>query len=138
MAVGDEIAIEIERGKTLVVRLQAIGETDEEGQVRVFFELNGQPRIVRSRTAPPSPSCRPAARPRTATTPMSPPRCRARSRPSPCSAGQPIKAGDVLLTIEAMKMETALHAPRDGTVQEVLVHAGSPIDAKDLLVVLAG
>jgi len=52
--------------------------------------------------------------------------------------GQKIKAGDVLLSIEAMKMETALHAPRDGTVQEVLVHAGSPIDAKDLLVVLQG
>ena len=50
--------------------------------------------------------------------------------------GQPVKAGDTLLTIEAMKMETALHAPRDGVVQEVLVHAASPIDAKDLLVVL--
>ena len=42
----------------------------------------------------------------------------------------------MLLTIEAMKMETALHAPRDGTVKEILVHAASPIDAKDLLVVL--
>jgi biotin carboxyl carrier protein len=51
-------------------------------------------------------------------------------------AGQPVKAGDVLLTIELMKMETALHAPRDGVVKEVLVHAASPIDAKDLLVVL--
>ena len=45
MAVGEEIPIELERGKTLVVRLQAIGETDEDGQVRVFFELNGQPRM---------------------------------------------------------------------------------------------
>ena len=42
----------------------------------------------------------------------------------------------MLLTIEAMKMETALHARRDGTVEEVLVHAGAQIDAKDLLVVL--
>ena len=47
MAVGDEITVGLEKGKTLVVRLQAIGDTDEEGQVRVFFELNGQPRIVR-------------------------------------------------------------------------------------------
>ncbi len=47
MKLGEEIAIEIERGKTLVLRLQTIGETDEEGKVRVFFELNGQPRIVK-------------------------------------------------------------------------------------------
>ena len=47
LPVGEEIAVEIEKGKTLVVRLQAIGETDEDGQVRVFFELNGQPRIVK-------------------------------------------------------------------------------------------
>jgi len=53
-------------------------------------------------------------------------------------AGQEVQAGDVLLSIEAMKMETALHAERDGKVAEVLVHAGSQIDAKDLLVVYEG
>jgi pyruvate carboxylase len=52
--------------------------------------------------------------------------------------GQAVKAGDVLLSIEAMKMETALHAERDGTVAEVLVSTGTQIDAKDLLVVFGG
>ena len=51
------------------------------------------------------------------------------------AAGQAVKAGDVLVSIEAMKMETALHAERDGTIAEVLVKAGDQIDAKDLLVV---
>jgi pyruvate carboxylase len=50
------------------------------------------------------------------------------------AAGQDIRAGDVLLSIEAMKMETALHADRDGKIAEVLVKAGDQIDAKDLLI----
>jgi len=50
--------------------------------------------------------------------------------------GQEIKAGDVIATLEAMKMEMALHAPRDGVVKEVLVSAGQSVDAKDLMVVL--
>ena len=47
MEPGQEVAIEIDPGKTIELRLQAVGETNEEGDVRVFFELNGQPRMVR-------------------------------------------------------------------------------------------
>jgi pyruvate carboxylase len=47
-----------------------------------------------------------------------------------------VKSGDVLMTIEAMKMEAVLHAHRDGTIGEILVHPGSQIEAKDLLLVL--
>jgi pyruvate carboxylase len=50
------------------------------------------------------------------------------------SAGQTVSASDVLVSIEAMKMETAIHAEKDGTIAEVLVKAGDQIDAKDLLV----
>jgi pyruvate carboxylase len=134
---GDEVMVEIEKGKTLVVLAQAIGETDEEGRVKVFFELNGQPRIIKvpNRAA----SAKIVARRKAdegndahVGAPM----------PGVVStvavkAGQTVKAGDVLLSIEAMKMETALHAERDGTIAEVLVSAGSPIDAKDLLVTYA-
>jgi pyruvate carboxylase len=47
MEPGDEISVEIDPGKTLEIRLQAVGETHEDGSVRVFFELNGQPRVIR-------------------------------------------------------------------------------------------
>jgi pyruvate carboxylase len=137
LPVGEEISVQIERGKTLVVRTQAIGDTDEDGQVRVFFELNGQPRIVKV----PNRSATVAAIVRRKAEDGNPAHVAA---PMPgvvstlaVAAGQTVKAGDVLLSIEAMKMETALHAERDGTVVEVLVHAGGQIDAKDLLVVFA-
>jgi pyruvate carboxylase len=50
--------------------------------------------------------------------------------------GEPVKAGARLLSIEAMKMETAVYSPRDATVADVLVKPGSTISAADLLVVL--
>jgi pyruvate carboxylase len=50
-------------------------------------------------------------------------------------AGQQVTSGDVLVSIEAMKMETALHSDRSGTIAEVLVTPGQQVDAKDLLVV---
>ena len=55
----------------------------------------------------------------------------------PVSQGGRVSRGDVLVTIEAMKMETTVRADRDGTVAEVVTHPGEPIDSKDLLVVLA-
>ena len=136
MKLGEEIAVELERGKSLVLRLQTIGETDEEGKVRVFFELNGQPRIVKvpNRSAKATVEVRRKAEEGNDTHVAAP-------MPGAVSTiavkkGEAVKAGDVLLTIEAMKMETALHAPRDGTVTELLVTPGAQIDAKDLLVVL--
>jgi pyruvate carboxylase len=139
LPVGGEIPVELEKGKTLVVRNQAVGETDEQGFKRVFFELNGQPRMAkvpdRAHGAGGGTVRRKAdeANPLHIAAPM----------PGVVStlavkAGQTVKAGDVLLSIEAMKMETALHAERDGTIAEVLVAAGNQIDAKDLLLVFGG
>jgi pyruvate carboxylase len=131
---GEEIAIELEKGKTLVVRCQAIGETDEEGQVRVFFELNGQPRIAKVPDRAHGAGVG-ARRPKAELGNVA-----HVAAPMPgvisgvsVAAGQEIAAGDVLLSIEAMKMETALHADRDGKIAEVLVKTGDQIDAKDLL-----
>ena len=135
---GEEIMVDLEKGKTLVVRCQAIGETDEEGQARVFFEMNGQPRNAkvpdRAHGAATS-ARRPKAEEGNHNQVGAP-------MPGVVSTlaikqGQQVTAGDVLLSIEAMKMETALHADRDGTIAEVTVKAGDQIDARDLLVVFA-
>jgi pyruvate carboxylase len=138
MQPGEEIAVEIDPGKTLEVRLQTVGETHEDGDVRVFFELNGQPRTIRvpNRKAQATASRRPkaeAGNPAHVGAPM----------PGVVAsvavvAGKPVKAGDLLLTIEAMKMETGIHADHDGEVKSVHVAPGAQIDAKDLLVEFAG
>ena len=134
MEPGDEISVEIDPGKTLEVRLLTLGETDETGQMKVFFELNGQPRQVRvpNRTATGAQAARPkadAANPGHVGAPM----------PGVVASvgvaqGAQVKQGDLLLTIEAMKMETGLHADRDGTITALHVSPGQQIDAKDLLV----
>ncbi|WP_425073058.1 pyruvate carboxylase [Sagittula sp. S175] len=136
MEPGEEITAEIDPGKTLEIRLQAVGETQDDGEVRVFFELNGQPRTIRvpDRKAAATSAARPKAEAGNANHIGAP-------MPGVVSsigvkAGDKVKTGDLLLTIEAMKMETGLHAERDGTVTAVHVTPGAQIDAKDLLVEL--
>ncbi|WP_320203872.1 pyruvate carboxylase [Agrobacterium rosae] len=134
LASGEELFADIEKGKTLVVLNQAQAEVDDKGMFKVFFEINGQPRPIkvpdRNRVA--SSAIRRKAETGNAAH---------LGAPMPgvistvaVSSGQTVKAGDMLLSIEAMKMETALHAEKDGTIAEVLVNAGDQIDAKDLLI----
>nr|WP_316656900.1 pyruvate carboxylase [uncultured Gellertiella sp.] len=138
MEAGEELFVDLEKGKTLVIINQAIGHVDEKGLVTVFFELNGQPRRIkvpdRAHGAGGNGVRRKAELGNAAHV----------GAPMPgvistvaVAAGQSVKAGDVLLSIEAMKMETALHAERDAVIAEVLVRTGDQIDAKDLLVVFA-
>ena len=134
MAPGDEITAEIDPGKTLEIRLQAVGETDDAGEVKVFFELNGQPRVIRV----PNRKVRAATPVRAKAEQGNPGQIGA---PMPgvvasvtASVGQKVKAGDLMLTIEAMKMETGIHAEHDATITAVHVRPGDQIDAKDLLV----
>ncbi|MDE0921571.1 pyruvate carboxylase [Aurantimonas coralicida] len=138
IAQDEEVLIDLERGKTLVVRCLGFGETDEKGMRTVFFELNGQPRRIkvpdRAHGAAGG-AVRPKAEAGNANHVGAP-------MPGVVStlavaAGQTVRSGDVLLSIEAMKMETAIHAERDGTIEAVHVTAGAQIDAKDLLVVYA-
>jgi pyruvate carboxylase len=138
MEPGEEIEAEIDPGVSLVIQLQAVGETNEEGEVRVFFELNGQPRTVRvpNRKIAATQAKRPKAEtgnPNHIGAPM--PGVVASVAVQP---GASVKQGDLLLTIEAMKMETGLHAERDAVVKAVHVGPGGQIDAKDLLIELEG
>ncbi|SEH27232.1 pyruvate carboxylase [Magnetospirillum fulvum] len=136
MTPGQEIAIDLERGKSLIVRFLAIGEADEDGERKVFFELNGQPRIVRiadSKVAHVR-VARPKAEPGNSAhvgAPMPGLVVSVAVRP-----GQAVEKGDLLVAIEAMKMETAVRADRAGTVAQVAVTPGTQVEAKDLLVVL--
>ncbi|MEE4346757.1 MAG: biotin/lipoyl-containing protein, partial [Paracoccaceae bacterium] len=134
MEPGEEITAEIDPGKTLEIRLQAVGETTDDGEVKVFFELNGQPRVIRvpNRLVKSQTAQRPKAEsgnPAHIGAPM--PGVVASVA---ATAGAKVKAGDLLLTIEAMKMETGIHADHDATIKAVHVTPGASIDAKDLLV----
>ncbi len=134
MEPGEEISAEIDPGKTLEIRLQAVGETTEDGEVRVFFELNGQPRVIRvpNRLFKSATQQRPKAETGNAKhvgAPMPGVVASVAAKP-----GAKVAAGDLLLTIEAMKMETGIHAEKASTIKAVHVTPGGQIDAKDLLV----
>ncbi|HLS80890.1 MAG TPA: pyruvate carboxylase [Steroidobacter sp.] len=134
---GEEVSVDIERGKTLIVRLLAVGDPHEDGARTVFFELNGQPRSVRT----PDRSQAALKPPRRKADPANPNHVAA---PMPgtvgaiaARAGGRVARGDVLLTLEAMKMETSIRADRNAVVAELLVAPGEAVEAKDLLLVLA-
>ena len=136
MEPGEEISPEIEPGVTLEIRLQATAEPNDEGEARLFFELNGQPRTVRvrDRTVAATKAARPKAEvgnPAHVGAPMP-----GAVASVAAAVGARVAPGDVLLTIEAMKMETGIAAEREATVKAVHVAAGDQIDAKDLLVEL--
>ena len=133
MADRDEIAVHIGPGKTLVIRMQGTAPAEEEGVIKVFFELNGQPRAMRVEKAG---AARREQRPQADPTNIA-------HVPAPMpgmvvtvsvKAGQTVRAGDPLVSLEAMKMETQIRAERDGTIKAVHVRTGETIAACDLLV----
>jgi pyruvate carboxylase len=129
-----EIAVEIDPGKTLLVALQSI-TADGEAADKVQFELNGQSRTVRvARQGAAAAASRPSADP---TNPWHV------AAPMPgaivnvaVAVGQRVGAGGTLLSLEAMKMETHVTADRDAVVEAVHIAPGDRVQAKDLLIVL--
>ena len=136
MKPSQEITLEIEPGKTLIIKFLAVGEADAEGGRPVFFELNGVPRQVRVQDR----ALKASKEVRETADPDNPGHIGA---PMPgkvvqvvVSVGQQVSRGQKLLGIEAMKMETSVYSPLAARVNKVLVQPGSAVASKDLLLVL--
>ena len=130
----EEIAVEIEPGKTLIVKIEGRTPADDEGQCRLFFELNGQPRLIRVPKAGAVASGKTLktadeGNPNHIASPMPGTVTRVAVK-----AGQRVGKGDVLLSIEAMKMESLVCAEREGTVTHIHVKHGDTVPAKALVV----
>jgi pyruvate carboxylase len=130
---GEEIAVDIEPGKTLIIKYLTYSEPHADGKRTVFFELNGQPREVSvlDRALEPQQRAIPKADP-------DDPTHVAAGMPGmvvtvAARAGDKVAQGQKLLTLEAMKMETTISAPRDGKVGRILVQPGSTVETGDLL-----
>ncbi|MCD7033936.1 pyruvate carboxylase [Metabacillus sp. GX 13764] len=134
MVLGEEIEVEIEKGKTLFVKLVSVGEAQADGTRVIYFELNGQSReiVIKDESIKSAVASKPKAD---------------KTNPSHIGASMPgtviraavkkgdkVKKGDHLMITEAMKMETTVQAPFAGTVKEIHAADGEPIQTGDLLI----
>ncbi|MCT4779126.1 MULTISPECIES: pyruvate carboxylase [Exiguobacterium] len=134
MRLGETIEVEIERGKTLYLKLIQAGQPNDHGVRIIYFEMNGVPREVEVKdiSVKESSSSRPKAD---------------RANPKQIGASMPgsvlkvlvepgtrVRKGEQLLVTEAMKMETTIQAPEDGEIKAVHVKEGEAIASQDLLI----
>ncbi len=130
---GEEVSVDIEPGKTLLIKFLTVGDPHPDGRRLVFFELNGQPREVLVLDK----SLAGEVREHPKADPANPHHVGA---PMPglvvnvtVAPGEQVEVGQKLFTVEAMKMETTVYAPRAGRVAEVFVRPGTQVEAGDLL-----
>ncbi|WP_349729606.1 pyruvate carboxylase [Peribacillus frigoritolerans] len=134
LRLGEEIEVEIEKGKTLIVKLVSIGQPLADGTRVVYFELNGQSRevIIKDENIKSSVVSKIKADPKNkeqlgATMPGTVIRV-------VVEKGDQVKQGDHLIITEAMKMETTVQAPFSGTIKDIYVKDGEAISTGDLLI----
>ncbi|ACD96263.1 pyruvate carboxylase [Trichlorobacter lovleyi] len=133
---GQETSIEIEPGKTLIIKLNAIGKLHDDGTRTVYFELNGNNRsvVVRDQSVQNSDAFREKADKGNAGHVGAP--MPGKVLKVNVKAGDEVKAGDVLMVTEAMKMETNIKAKADGKVAEVKFKEGDKVEKEDLVIVM--
>jgi pyruvate carboxylase len=133
MQPGEEVSVDIEKGKTLIIKFLTVGDPHPDGTRLVFFELNGQPRevLVQDQSLEGKGKVHPKADandPHQIGAPM--PGLIVSVTVAP---GEEVSAGQKLFTLEAMKMETTVYADHSGRVAELLVSTGTQVAAGDLL-----
>ncbi|HKW99282.1 MAG TPA: pyruvate carboxylase [Bryobacteraceae bacterium] len=136
MQKGEEITVDIEPGKRLVIKFLTMGEPHPDGRRTVFFELNGQPRevTVRDRSLKAGAAERPKAdqnNPGHVGAPLP-----GMITSVAAELNQTVEKGDRLLVIEAMKMQSTVYAPVAGKITAIHAQAAQQVEAKDLLVVI--
>jgi pyruvate carboxylase len=131
---GEEINVEIEEGKVLIIRLVSIGSPDKDGRRTISYELNGMARdvVITDKSVSPKTKARPKAD-------LADPTQVAAPIPGliaslSVSTGAKVAKGDKLLMMEAMKMQTTVYAPCDGVVDDLKIAVGDTVESKDLLV----
>ncbi|MFH1028870.1 MAG: biotin/lipoyl-containing protein, partial [Pseudomonadota bacterium] len=134
---GQETSIDIEPGKTLIIKLNTIGKVQKDGTRAVYFELNGNNRsvVIRDLSVETDEKAREKADKGNAShigAPMP-----GKVLKVNVKAGDEIKAGDVLMVTEAMKMETNIKAKADGKIADVKFKEGEKVDKEDLVIVVA-
>ena len=134
---GQETSIDIEPGKTLIIKLNAIGRVHPDGTRHIYFELNGNARsvVVRDQSAMTEVVARvkaDKANPKQIGAPMP-----GKVLKLNVKSGDEVTAGDVLMVTEAMKMETNIKAKEDGKIAEVKFKEGDKVEKEDLVIVLA-
>ncbi|MFD7655720.1 pyruvate carboxylase [Actinosynnema sp. NPDC059797] len=132
---GEEYQVDLEPGVRLLIGLEAIGEADERGMRTVMAVLNGQLRPIQVRdrsVASEVPVAEKADRgnPDHVAAPFA-----GVLTPS-VAEGDAVEAGQTVATIEAMKMEAAITAPRSGRVKRLAVRGVQQVEGGDLLIVL--
>ena len=137
MASGEEITVEIEPGKTLIIKFLTSSEPHPDGTRTLFFELNGQPREVSVRDR----ALRVVERAHPKADPADPGHVAAPTAGIisgiAVQLNHAVDRGAKLLTLEAMKMQSNIYAPLSGRIAKILVAPGQHVESKDLLIAIA-